>query len=185
MLGLKLIRHSARQLAPSRRTSRPLTKRGQLNKELVYTRNSRRCAIRTRNYSGLSPIDDESWASKTKSVLAEYRSRGWKRNAIDLWDWTVDAVVHILDGFRKLGNNIFVAYFLLTRSRHGKKLRKADTNVLKKTGTDLLKTIPFTVITLIPFAEAALPILLKLFPTMLPSTLSSTHETVCFFGMGM
>jgi len=42
--------------------------------------------------------------------------------------------------------------------------------------SDLIRMVPFIVIVLVPFAEFALPVLLKLFPNMLPSTFTSASQ---------
>lgn len=39
-----------------------------------------------------------------------------------------------------------------------------------RTTADIFRLVPFLVIILIPFAELALPLLLKIFPNLLPST---------------
>jgi LETM1 and EF-hand domain-containing protein 1 len=41
---------------------------------------------------------------------------------------------------------------------------------LKRTTTDLLRLLPFSVFVIVPFMEFLLPVALRLFPNMLPST---------------
>lgn len=41
---------------------------------------------------------------------------------------------------------------------------------LRRTTQDLLRVIPFAVFIIVPFMEFLLPVALKLFPNMLPST---------------
>jgi len=41
---------------------------------------------------------------------------------------------------------------------------------LRRTTNDLLRLIPFSVFLIVPFMELLLPVALKLFPNMLPST---------------
>lgn len=49
---------------------------------------------------------------------------------------------------------------------------------LKRTTTDLLRLIPFSVFLIVPFMELLLPVALKLFPNMLPSTFTDKFKEV-------
>lgn len=51
---------------------------------------------------------------------------------------------------------------------------------LKRTTTDLIRLIPFSVFILVPFMEFLLPIALRLFPNMLPSTFEGEFAAVSF-----
>jgi len=50
---------------------------------------------------------------------------------------------------------------------------------LQRTTADLLRLVPFAVFVIVPFMEFLLPVALKLFPNMLPSTFESKFEAVC------
>lgn len=52
---------------------------------------------------------------------------------------------------------------------------------LKRTTTDLLRLLPFAVFVIVPFMEILLPVALKLFPNMLPSTFEDKYAAVCTF----
>lgn len=43
---------------------------------------------------------------------------------------------------------------------------------------DLFRLVPFLVFVIIPFMELLLPVAVKLFPNMLPSTFESKDQTV-------
>ena len=49
---------------------------------------------------------------------------------------------------------------------------------LKRTTQDLLRLIPFAVFVVVPFMEVLLPVALKLFPNMLPSTFEDKFAAV-------
>ena len=49
---------------------------------------------------------------------------------------------------------------------------------LKRTTQDLLRLIPFAVFVVVPFMEFLLPVALKLFPNMLPSTFTDQYKEV-------
>ena len=73
-----------------------------------------------------------------------------------------------------LGSKLFVAETrtsatLLRSVGRGKVLTRRERMQLKRTMGDLLRIVPFIVIVIVPFAEFSLPVLLKLFPNMLPS----------------
>src|ERR1700722_14837486 len=50
---------------------------------------------------------------------------------------------------------------------------------LKRTTTDLLRLVPFSVFVIVPFMEFLLPVALKLFPNLLPSTFEDKYAAVC------
>ena len=52
---------------------------------------------------------------------------------------------------------------------------------LRRTTSDLLRLIPFSVFVIVPFMEFLLPVALKLFPNMLPSTFEDKFAAVRFF----
>lgn len=50
---------------------------------------------------------------------------------------------------------------------------------LRRTTQDLLRLVPFAVFIIVPFMELLLPVALKLFPNMLPSTFEDKFAAVC------
>jgi hypothetical protein len=54
---------------------------------------------------------------------------------------------------------------------------------LKRTTTDLLRLIPFSVFVIIPGLELVLPVFLRFFPNMLPSTFEDKFAAVCRPGL--
>jgi LETM1 and EF-hand domain-containing protein 1 len=59
---------------------------------------------------------------------------------------------------------------LVGRTLRGSSLTRRERKQLLRTVTDMFRLIPFSMFILIPFMEFALPLALKLFPNMLPST---------------
>lgn len=49
---------------------------------------------------------------------------------------------------------------------------------LRRTTSDLLRLVPFAVFLIVPFMELLLPVALKLFPNMLPSTFEDKFQEV-------
>ncbi|KAF9399424.1 hypothetical protein BGX21_006262 [Mortierella sp. AD011] len=73
-----------------------------------------------------------------------------------LWERFKDEMVHYWHGTKLLGKEIKISTKLAT--------------LLRRTTGDLLRLIPFSVFIIVPFMEFLLPVALKLFPNMLPST---------------
>lgn len=59
---------------------------------------------------------------------------------------------------------------MLKRTLQGSALSRRERKQLLRTVSDLFRLVPFSMFVLIPFMEFALPIALRLFPNMLPST---------------
>ena len=77
---------------------------------------------------------------------------------------------HYWHGTKLLGKEIRISVRLQMRLLMGKKLTRREHRQLKRTTQDLLRLIPFSVFLIVPFMEFLLPVALRLFPNMLPST---------------
>ncbi|KAI8822125.1 LETM1-like protein-domain-containing protein [Fimicolochytrium jonesii] len=87
-----------------------------------------------------------------------------------------EELLHYWHGTKLLGTEIKISSRLLVKLLNGQGLSRREHRQLKRTTSDLLRLVPFIIILLIPFMELALPILLKLFPNMLPSTFESKFQ---------
>ncbi|ODQ79792.1 hypothetical protein BABINDRAFT_161486 [Babjeviella inositovora NRRL Y-12698] len=87
-----------------------------------------------------------------------------------------DEAAHYWHGTKLLGYEIKVATKLLVKMATGYELSRRETNQLQRTIVDVGKLVPFSMFVIIPFAEALLPVALKFFPGMLPSTYESTTD---------
>ena len=76
----------------------------------------------------------------------------------------------IKTGFKLFFRNLTISKRLLWKAAMGHQLSLRDSKLLLTTTTDLFKLVPFSLFIIIPFAELALPIFLRIFPNMLPST---------------
>jgi len=74
-----------------------------------------------------------------------------------------------------LGKEVRISTRLLFRLAKGVRLTRREHRQLKRTTNDLLRLIPFSVFLIVPFMELLLPVALRLFPNMLPSTFSDKH----------
>ncbi|KAF9927932.1 hypothetical protein FBU30_002770 [Linnemannia zychae] len=87
-----------------------------------------------------------------------------------LWERAKKELIHYWHGTKLLGTEIKISTKLANRVLHGSKLSRREQRQLKRTSKDLLRLIPFSVFVIVPFMEFLLPVTLKLFPNMLPST---------------
>lgn len=103
-------------------------------------------------------------------------------------------VQHYWDGTKLLGTEVRISSRLALKMARGYELTRREHRQLQRTTSDLGRLVPFSMFIIIPFAELLLPIALKLFPNMLPSTyegakvretkalsLSSTRKEVSSF----
>ncbi|KAF9361787.1 hypothetical protein BGX26_011782 [Mortierella sp. AD094] len=87
-----------------------------------------------------------------------------------LWERFKNEMVHYWHGTKLLGKEIKISTKLAGRLLNGNKLTRREQRQLRRTTGDLLRLIPFSVFLIVPFMELLLPVALKLFPNMLPST---------------
>lgn len=81
-----------------------------------------------------------------------------------------DEIRHYYNGFRLLYLDIRIAGRMLWRVMNGKSLTRRERKQFLRTVADLFRLVPFMVFLIIPFMEFLLPVAIKLFPGMLPST---------------
>ena len=73
-------------------------------------------------------------------------------------------------GSKLLWADVRTAKQLLGRTLRGSTLSRRERKQLLRTVTDVFRLVPMSIFVLVPFMELALPIALKFFPNMLPST---------------
>ncbi|CAH7685530.1 LETM1-like protein-domain-containing protein [Phakopsora pachyrhizi] len=103
--------------------------------------------------------------SSPKSLSATDQSRSQR-----IWRKIKEEASHYWHGTKLLGKEIRISAKYQMKLLKGKKLTRRERRQLKRTTSDLLRLIPFSVFLIVPFMELLLPIALRLFPNMLPST---------------
>ncbi|KTB22212.1 Mitochondrial distribution and morphology protein 38 [Nakaseomyces glabratus] len=93
-----------------------------------------------------------------------------------LWDRVKHEVKHYVNGTKLLGYELKISTKLLAKSMQGYELTRRERNQLKRTVGDIFRLVPFSAFVIIPFAELLLPVALKLFPNLLPSTYESISD---------
>ncbi|CAI4051074.1 hypothetical protein SKDZ_15G1270 [Saccharomyces kudriavzevii ZP591] len=86
------------------------------------------------------------------------------------------ALKHYANGTKLLGYELKVSTKLLIKFAQGYELSRRERNQLKRTMGDVFRLVPFSAFLIIPFAELFLPVALKLFPNLLPSTYESGKD---------
>lgn len=85
-------------------------------------------------------------------------------------------VLHYYHGFRLLFIDFNVSRKLIWRVLNGKSLTRREHRLLVRTTGDLFRLLPFSVFIIVPFMELLLPVAIRLFPGMLPSTFQTATE---------
>jgi LETM1 and EF-hand domain-containing protein 1 len=88
----------------------------------------------------------------------------------------LDELVHYYHGFRLLFIHVGISGNLLMRVLQGETLSRREKKQLVTTTSDVFRLVPFSVFIIVPFMELTLPIFLKLFPNMLPSTFQKADD---------
>ncbi|PLB52674.1 MRS7 family protein [Aspergillus steynii IBT 23096] len=79
-------------------------------------------------------------------------------------------VQHYWDGTKLLATEVKISSRLALKMAGGYELSRREHRQLQRTVKDLGRLVPFSMFIIIPFAELLLPVALKLFPNLLPST---------------
>ncbi|PCH38449.1 LETM1-domain-containing protein [Wolfiporia cocos MD-104 SS10] len=87
-----------------------------------------------------------------------------------VWSKVKHEAAHYWQGSKLLAAEVRISSRLLWKILHGEDLTRRERRQLKRTTQDLLRLIPFAVFVIVPFMELLIPVCLKLFPNMLPST---------------
>lgn len=93
-----------------------------------------------------------------------------------IWVAVKDGVAHFWDGTKLLALEIKISTHLLVKYSTGHELTRREMLQLKRTTTDVVRLVPFSAFVIIPFAELLLPVALKVFPNLLPSTYETSKD---------
>ncbi|XP_073430538.1 mitochondrial proton/calcium exchanger protein isoform X1 [Dendrobates tinctorius] len=88
----------------------------------------------------------------------------------------VDELKHYYHGFRLLWIDTKIAARMLWSILNGSNLSRRERRQFLRICADLFRLVPFLVFIIVPFMEFLLPVVLKLFPNMLPSTFETTSK---------
>ncbi|KAK6339818.1 hypothetical protein TWF718_009208 [Orbilia javanica] len=102
-----------------------------------------------------------------KEVEKDKKKEGEK---LTLWQKVKKEANHYWDGTKLLGTEVKISTNLVVKMAAGYELSRREHRQLQRTVQDIARLVPFSVFVIVPFAELLLPVAIKLFPNMLPST---------------
>ncbi len=113
-----------------------------------------------------------SFLSKIPGVLWFYitHPKEFKEKLIELKEAAKKEAHHYYMGSKLLMADLKTARQMLLRLLNGSTLTRRERKQFIRTVTDVFRMVPMAIFVLIPFMEFALPLALKIFPNMLPST---------------
>jgi len=94
----------------------------------------------------------------------------WKKKMTGIWSSIKHEGHHYWVGTKLLAYEVHLATGYAVKAAKGDVLTRRERRQLTRTTADLFRLVPMVVIVVIPFLELSLPILLRIFPNMLPST---------------
>eukprot|EP00053_Salpingoeca_punica_P018034 m.175280 g.175280 ORF g.175280 m.175280 type:complete len:743 (-) comp17344_c0_seq2:159-2387(-) len=118
------------------------------------------------DYSLLGTTKKDTGPAKPALYKRIVTAQWWK----DLWVATKHELQVYGTGFKLMWVDIRVSTRLFWKTCRGESLTRRERQQFVRTTSDLLRLVPFSVFIIVPFMELTLPIFLKLFPNMLPST---------------
>lgn len=120
--------------------------------------------------TGKSSLKSEQ--EKTEKSV-ETTGKAAKTAKPSLWTRIKKEAHHYWQGTKLLGYEIRISSRLVLKLATGRELSRREDRQLRRTAADLGRLVPFSMFVIVPFAELLLPIALKIFPNMLPSTYES------------
>lgn len=88
-----------------------------------------------------------------------------------------NAVIHAFKGFKLFALEVRISTKLLARTlMSGDRLSRRERKQLVRTLADVLKIFPYFIFIIVPLLELFLPLYLKFFPFMLPSTFRTSED---------
>ena len=143
-------------------------------------------SVRTVNHQSTSKVDEavkalkssnqEKLEKKHKEVIIKS-----KDGKVDVPKRTLakrvwDELVHYYHGFRLLFIDIRICSKYVWRILRGGELSRREHRQLVRTVADMFRLVPFSVFIIVPFMELLLPVFVRLFPGLLPSTFQSAKD---------
>ncbi|KAF4907605.1 LETM1 domain-containing protein mdm28 [Colletotrichum viniferum] len=105
-----------------------------------------------------------------KNAAVETKKDGKKDEKLTVWQKVKKEAHHYWDGTKLLAAEVRISTRLALKMAAGYELSRRENRQLRRTVQDLGRLVPFSMFVIVPFAELLLPVALRLFPNMLPST---------------
>jgi len=159
-----------RQEQPQRQT--PQKQSIPLEKDIIIpkagpTAHAKTVAQDAQTLTELAKEKSEPETEAEKKVLAKKEE---EKKKLTLGQKIKKELLHYWDGTKLLVAEVRISSKLALKMAAGYELTRREKRQLQRTVQDLGRLIPFLPFVIVPFAELLLPVALKLFPNMLPST---------------
>ncbi|KAM3691240.1 hypothetical protein ACJW31_08G001800 [Castanea mollissima] len=103
-------------------------------------------------------------------AVASMSREDWATKLVHWKDEFKSTLQHYWLGTKLLWADVRISSRLLLKLAKGKSLSRRERQQLTRTTADIFRLVPVAVFIIVPFMEFLLPVFLKLFPNMLPST---------------
>ncbi|XP_030482204.2 uncharacterized protein LOC115699108 [Cannabis sativa] len=103
-------------------------------------------------------------------AVASMSKEDWAKKLVHWKEEFVATLQHYWLGCKLLWADMRICSRLLMKLAGGKSLSRRERQQLTRTTADIFRLVPVAVFIIVPFMEFLLPVFLKLFPNMLPST---------------
>ncbi|PLW46356.1 hypothetical protein PCASD_05443 [Puccinia coronata f. sp. avenae] len=133
-------------------------------------------SLLSKRFNSTTPPENEKDSNHKPSSKTLSTANGQPTRLQKIWKGVKEEASHYWHGTKLLGKEIRLSAKYQLKLLKGKKLTRRERRQLKRTTTDLLRLIPFSVFLIVPFMELLLPVALKLFPNMLPSTFQNESK---------
>lgn len=155
------------QRAAQQQTAPPLDKEEAIIPKTGATANPKTPA---QDVQTMTELAADKASATTKDEMKAIAKKEAEKKKLTLWQKIKHEAVHYWDGTKLLGFEIRISSKLALKMAAGYELTRRERRQLQRTVQDLGRLIPFLPFIIVPFAELLLPVALKLFPNMLPST---------------
>ncbi|KAI9710250.1 MAG: hypothetical protein M1820_002743 [Bogoriella megaspora] len=122
--------------------------------------------------ASLSELASEK-AEQSKAEEKKVAKKDEEKKKLTLLQKIKEEAMHYWDGTKLLATEVKISTKLAIKMAAGYELSRREHRQLHRTVQDLGRLVPFSVFVIVPFAELLLPVALRLFPNLLPSTYES------------
>ncbi|KAI9687338.1 MAG: hypothetical protein M1822_002381 [Bathelium mastoideum] len=109
-------------------------------------------------------------AAAEKSEEKKVAAKAEEKKKLTVMQKIKKEALHYWDGTKLLATEVKISVKLAVKMAAGYELSRREHRQLHRTVQDLGRLVPFSVFVIVPFAELLLPVALRLFPNLLPST---------------
>ena len=121
-------------------------------------------------------VKTPGWLADNAAYFASLDAAQWSEKLKKLRKDIGHFVYHYWVGSKLLAADISISTRLVTKVLRGKQLTRRERLQLTRTTADIIRIVPMLFFVLVPFMEFLLPVALKLFPNILPSTYEHKEE---------